>query len=127
MERLLWICFGGALGTGARYLVSGWVLTLLGPGFPYGTLAVNVLGSFFLGGVMHVGLATEWMNPTVRLALSVGLAGGFTTFSTFSYETMHLLQDGAWSAALLNAVATMVACLAATFLGLAAARWAVGA
>lgn len=126
MDRLFWICLGGALGTGARYLVSGWVLALLGSSFPYGTLAVNVLGSFLLGGIMHAGLATEWMSPTTRLALSVGLAGGFTTFSTFSYETVHLLQDGAWSTALANAVGTVVACLAATFLGFAVARWAVG-
>ena len=126
MERLFWICLGGALGTGARYLVSGWVLTLLGPSFPYGTLAVYVLGSFALGGVMHVGLATEWMNPTVRLAVGVGLTGGFTTFSTFSYETMHLLQDGAWILGLLNAIVNVAACLVATFLGLAIARLAVG-
>jgi CrcB protein len=127
MERLFWICLGGAVGSAARYVVSGWALTLFGPSFPYGTLAVNVLGSFLLGGVMHVGLATEWMSPTVRLALSVGLAGGFTTFSTFSYETLHLMQEGAWSVGLLNAIASVAACLAATFLGLAVARWAVGA
>ncbi|HXV37296.1 MAG TPA: fluoride efflux transporter CrcB [Myxococcota bacterium] len=127
MERFLWICLGGALGTGARYLVSGWVLAALGPAFPYGTLAVNVLGSFALGGVMHVGLATEWISPTLRLALSVGLTGGFTTFSAFSYETTHLLQEGAWGVALLNAGVSVVACVAATFLGLVVARWAVGA
>jgi len=127
MERFLWICLGGAIGTGARYLISGWLLALLGPAFPYGTLAVNVLGSFGLGGVMHIGLTTEWMNPTVRLALTVGVAGGFTTFSTFSYETTRLLNDGAWSIALVNVVVTLVACLAATILGLNVARWVVGA
>lgn len=127
MERLVWICLGGAVGSGARYLVSGWVLALLGSAFPYGTLAVNVLGSLLLGAVMHVGLSTEWMTPTARLALTVGLAGGFTTFSTFSYETFHLLEEGAWALALLNAAATLVACLAATFAGLVVARWAVGA
>jgi len=127
MERLLWVCLGGAFGSGARYLVSGWVLAIVGAAFPYGTLTVNVLGSFLLGAVMHAGLATEWINPTVRLALTVGLAGGFTTFSTFSYETVRLLQEGAWSAALLNMIVTLVACLAATFLGFAVARWVVGA
>jgi len=127
MERFLWICLGGAIGTGARYLISGWLLALLGPAFPYGTLAVNVLGSFGLGGVMHIGLTTEWMNPTVRLALTVGVAGGFTTFSTFSYETTRLLNDGAWSIALINVVVTLVVCLAATILGLNVARWVVGA
>lgn len=127
MGRLFWICLGGALGSGARYLVSGWVLTLLGRSFPYGTLAVNVLGSFFLGAVMHLGLATESISPTARLALTVGLAGGFTTFSTFSYETTTLLQEGAWNLGLLNVVVTLVACLVATSVGLTAARWMVGA
>jgi CrcB protein len=77
--------------------------------------------------MMHIGLATQWLNPTVRLALTVGVAGGFTTYSTFSYETMHLLEDGAWTVGLLNVGVTVLVCLVATFLGLAAARWAVGA
>lgn len=126
MERLVWICLGGALGSGARYLVSGWVLALLGPSFPYGTLSVNVIGSFFLAGVMELGLTTEWMSPTLRLALAVGLAGGFTTFSTFSYETVSLLQDGAWVEAVVNAVGTVLTCLVASLLGFAGARWLVG-
>lgn len=126
MERLFWICLGGALGSGARYLVSGWVLARLGTSFPYGTLAVNVLGSLLLGAFMHIGLVTEWMSPTLRLAVAVGVAGGFTTFSTFSYETVRLLQDGVWGVALLNILGTVATCLAASFLGFAAARWAVG-
>ncbi|HEX9730528.1 MAG TPA: fluoride efflux transporter CrcB [Thermoanaerobaculia bacterium] len=126
MARLLWICLGGALGTGARYLVSGWALALLGTSFPYGTLAVNLLGSFLLGATMSVGLSTEWMPPAVRLALTAGALGGFTTYSTFSYETMRLLQDGAWLFAGLNVALTVTLCLAASFLGFAVGGWLVG-
>jgi CrcB protein len=126
MARLLWICLGGALGTGARYLVSGWALALLGTSFPYGTLAVNLLGSFLLGATMSVGLSTEWLPPAVRLALTAGALGGFTTYSTFSYETMRLLQDGAWLFAGLNVALTVTLCLAASFLGFAVGGWLVG-
>ncbi len=126
MGRLLWICLGGAAGTALRYLVSGWVLRALGTSFPYGTLAVNLLGSFLLGALMHVGLSTEWLSPTLRLALTTGAMGGFTTYSTFSYETMRLVQDGAWGNASLNVAATVVLCLVAAFAGLAAGRLLTG-
>lgn len=126
MERFLWICLGGAAGTGARYLVSGWALKLLGGGFPYGTLAVNLLGSFLLGALMHVGTSTEAMSPTFRLAITTGAMGGFTTYSTFSYETMNLLQEGAWGRAALNIAVTVVTCLLASFAGFGLARWWVG-
>lgn len=127
MERLLWICLGGAAGTGARYLLSGWMLSLLGPAFPWGTLAVNALGSFLLGLVMQIGLSTEWLTPTLRLALATGVMGGFTTYSTFSYETLKLLEDRALGMAALNVGATLLGCLGAVFLGVAAGRWIAGA
>lgn len=126
MTRFLWICLGGALGTGARYLVTGWVLKLTGTAFPYGTLAVNLLGSFLLSAIVNVGLSTEWLSPTARLALTVGVLGAFTTYSTFSHETMRLLQDGAWLAAGVNVALTVTVCLVASFLGFAAGRWLVG-
>src|SRR5437763_1175971 len=82
MARLAWISLGGAAGTAARYVLSSWLLRVLGPAFPYGTLAVNVMGSFLLGAVMHVGLQTELLSPTARLVLATGVMGGFTTYST---------------------------------------------
>ena len=121
--RLLWVCLGGAMGSGARYLVAGWVLRALGPGFPYGTLAVNLLGSFMLAALMHVGLTTELMSPNVRLALTTGVMGGFTTYSTFSYETLRYFQEGAWAIGAVNVGVTVVACLLACLLGFASARW----
>ena len=126
MDRFLWICLGGAVGTGARYLMAGWVLRWLGSGFPWGTLAVNVLGSFLVGVLMHVGLATELMSPTLRMALTIGVMGGFTTYSTFSYETVRLLEEEAWLLAFANIGATTVGCLLVCYLGTVAARLIVG-
>ena len=126
MDRLFWICVGGAVGSGARYLVSGWAAQALGTGFPYGTLVVNVTGSFALAGIMHVGLATELLSPTLRITLATGVLGGFTTYSTFSYETFRYLQEGAIWMASLNVVVTLVACLVGCVLGFTLARAAVG-
>jgi CrcB protein len=118
MARLLWICLGGAIGTGARYLLSGWLLRTAGPGFPYGTLAVNALGSFALGLIMQIALSTESFPPALRLVLATGVMGGFTTYSTFNYETLQLFQEGAWLLGLANLGVTVAACLAAGVLGL---------
>jgi fluoride exporter len=126
MARLLWISLGGAVGTAARYLLSGWLLRALGPAFPYGTLAVNVIGSFLLGAIMHVGLNTTILSPGARLVLGTGVMGGFTTYSTFNYETLQYLQEGAWGLAGLNVSATLVICLVAGVLGVVAARLVVG-
>jgi len=126
MARFLWICLGGAAGTGARYLMSGWVLQRLGGSFPYGTLSVNVLGSFLLGVLMQVALMTALLPPTLRLALTTGALGGFTTYSTFNYETLQYFQDGAWLFGFLNILATVLGCLIAGALGFFAARWAIG-
>ena len=126
MERLFWVCLGGAFGSGARYLLSGWVLDRFGPAFPSGTLAVNTIGSFLLGALMFLGVEAGTLSPTLRLALTTGVMGGFTTYSTFSYETMRYLQDGAWALALLNVVVTVVGCLVACFLGWAAAHLLTG-
>jgi CrcB protein len=126
MARLLWICLGGAAGTGARYLLSGWLLRAAGPGFPWGTLAVNVLGSFLLGLIMQVSLTTGLIPPTLRLALTTGVMGGFTTYSTFNYETLQYLQQNDWLAACANVAATLLVCLAAGVLGVLGGRLLAG-
>lgn len=126
MSRFLWICLGGAAGTAARYLISGWALAILGTGFPWGTLAVNVIGSFLIGGIMHVGLTTQLLPPTLRLALTTGVMGGFTTYSAFNYETLQYFQEGARLLALANVAVMLVTCLAAGAAGLWAARFLVG-
>jgi CrcB protein len=126
VERFLWVCLGGAVGSGARYLLSGLLAARLGPAFPYGTLAVNVVGSFLLAALMHVGLASAALSPTLRIALGTGVLGGFTTYSTFSYETFVYLREGAFALAALNASLTMLGCLIACWLGFASARWLIG-
>jgi CrcB protein len=126
MARFLWICLGGAAGTGARYLLSGWLLRAAGPGFPWGTLAVNVLGSFLLGLIMQVSLTTGLIPPTLRLALATGVMGGFTTYSTFNYETLQYLQQNDWLAACANVAVTLLVCLVAGALGLLGGRLLAG-
>lgn len=126
MTRFLLVCLGSAAGGGARYLLSGWLLGVLGPAFPWGTLAVNVLGSFLVAFVMYAGVEAAALSPDARIALAAGVLGGFTTFSTFGYETMKYLQDGAVWLAAANVLANVFACLAACFLGWLAARWLLG-
>jgi len=126
MGRLALISLGGAVGTAARYLLSVWLLRALGPAFPYGTLAVNVIGSFLLGVIMQAGLDTTVLSPTARVVLGTGVMGGFTTYSTFNYETLQYLQEGAWAMASLNVATTLLVCLAAGALGVAVARGLLG-
>lgn len=126
MERFLLICLGGAIGTGLRYLTSGLAARWLGADFPYGTLIVNVVGSFLIGFIQHVGTTTLLMPEPARLFLAVGIMGGLTTYSSFSYETVRLVEIGAWGQAGVNVLATTALCLAVCFLGIAAGRIVVG-
>lgn len=124
--RFLLVCLGGAIGTAARYLTAIWVPTLLGASFPYGTLIVNGVGSLLLAFIMHVGGATEVLSPNVRAMLTTGVMGGFTTYSTFNYETSEYLREGAWLMATANVLLTLGICLAGGFAGLAIARMIIG-
>lgn len=125
MYRLCLVCLGGAIGTGARYLIATTAPRLFGTSFPYGTLAVNLIGSFCLGAIMHVGLTTTLISPTMRIVLSTGVMGGFTTYSTFNYETLELLREGAVGLAGLNVAATVFLCLLGGAMGASLARWIV--
>lgn len=116
MSRFLWICLGGAVGSGARYLLSGWVQRTLGSAFPFGTLSVNLIGSFLICALMQLAGA-EWLSPTLRLTLTIGFLGGFTTYSTFNYETFRLVQEGAGLLAAMNVGITVFACFLAGMLG----------
>ena len=90
-------CAGGGL---TRYYLSGWVYTLLGRAFPYGTFVVNIIGAYMIGLIMELGLRSTVIPDTLRLGLTVGFLGGLTTFSTFSYETFSLLEEGQFLVAL---------------------------
>jgi CrcB protein len=122
MTRFILICFGGAVGTGARYLLGGFVARVAGPEFPYGTLLINVLGSFLIGVVQQVGLSTLMIPDTLRLVLAVGVMGGFTTYSSFSYETVKLVETGSWGAAGAYVVFTTTLCLVGCVMGLSLGR-----
>lgn len=124
--RLLLICLGGAVGTGARYLIGGLAARWLGPEFPYGTLFINVLGSFLIGFIQQVGLTTLAIPETTRLVLTIGVLGGFTTYSSFSYETISLIENGSWLGAAANIVLTTGLCLVVCVLGLGLGRVVVG-
>jgi CrcB protein len=119
--RLLVVCLGGAVGTGLRYGAAILSARWLGVDFPYSTLFVNLAGSFAIGFVQQVAFA-GMMPETLRLVLVSGVLGGFTTYSAFSYETVSLMQAGAWGRAGLNVLLTTAGCLALCATGLAAGR-----
>jgi CrcB protein len=127
MERLFWICFAGALGTGARYLIGLWAGQRLGTSFPYGTLIANVGGCFLLAAILQAALNMAAFSPSLRLALTTGFMGGLTTYSSFAYETTRLAQDGAVGAAFMNFGLTTLACFGAVLLGLALGQRLSGA
>jgi len=117
MTKLLFIAFGGACGSVLRYGCAGWVQRSAGGLFPIGTMAVNVVGCLCIG---FFGLALSehvLMREEHRLAIIVGLFGGFTTFSTFGWETFSLINDGQWFRASANIVVSNVLGLAAVWLG----------
>ena len=126
MERFILICLGGAIGTGLRYLTSGLAARWLGADFPYGTLIVNVVGSFLIGLIQQVGTTSLLISETTRVFLTVGIMGGLTTYSSFSYETVRLAEIGAWGPAWINVLVTTAVCLSVCFLGLAVGRLIVG-
>lgn len=113
--------FGG-VGCVARYYISGWVYDLLGRDFPYGTLVVNILGAFLIGLIMEFGMRSTALPVSLRSGLTIGFLGGLTTFSTFSYETFRLLEEGDLFVAVANVAASVVVCLFFTWLGIHAAR-----
>jgi fluoride exporter len=122
METVLFIAGFGALGCLARYFLSGWVYALLGRGFPYGTFAVNIFGAFFIGLVMEFSMRSTMISQNLRIGLAIGFLGGLTTFSTFSFETFKLLEDGQFAVALANVLLSVTVCLIFTWLGIIAAR-----
>ena len=120
--RFLLVCLGGAAGTGARYLFGVGAQRLTGGGLPYGTIGVNLIGSFLIVVIMQLGLMKETLSPDVRVILSTGVMGGFTTYSAFNYETVQFLRTGAVGLAALNVGVTLVGCLLAAGLGFLVAR-----
>jgi len=122
VQQLLAIAGGGALGALLRFGMSNSVYRLLGRDFPYGTMAVNVLGSLLMGFLFVLFVERMVVSEEWRSGLLIGLLGAFTTFSTFSFETLALFDAGAPIKALVNIIASVVLCLVATWLGLILGR-----
>ncbi|MBI3770926.1 MAG: fluoride efflux transporter CrcB [Deltaproteobacteria bacterium] len=118
---MVWVGLGGILGANARYLLAGWVAARLGAVFPYGTLLINVSGSFVLGLLMGV-LEGHALSPVVRLSVGIGFLGAYTTFSTFTYETVRLLEEGSILLGSANAFGSLAVGLLAVLGGLAIGR-----
>jgi len=120
--RVIWyIALGGAVGSVTRYLVGVAVQSRSGLDFPVGTLLVNLSGCLLLGFVIHYSLATPAISPEIRALLTTGLCGGYTTFSTFSYETVTLIQDGDWRRAALYVGLSVLGSILGVMLGIAGA------
>jgi fluoride exporter len=119
MLSYLWVMLGGALGTGARFWLSGIVASRFGEFFPVGTLVVNVTGSFVIGffAAFSDAQGPFLIAPRVRQFFMIGICGGYTTFSSFSLQTLDLAQEGDWLKAGMNTLLSFVCCLLAVWLG----------
>lgn len=119
LQKTLWVGLGGFLGANARYWLGGWVQARWGAHFPWATFVINISGSLVLG--LLVTLAAEQFatprSPALRLGAAVGFVGAYTTFSTFEYETLALVEAGAWPRALANAFGSLAAGFIAVWLG----------
>src|SRR6056297_615231 len=120
--KILYIGLLGGLGCITRYLLTLWTQQLAGRDFPYGTVLVNVAGSFLLGLLLTMGVRQFPVSPDVRLGLAVGFLGGFTTFSTFSYQTLMLLEEGSHWSAVANVLLNVSLSLAGAIAGMLVAR-----
>ncbi len=121
MKNLLFVAMGGALGAVLRYGISSGIYSWFGRSFPYGTLVVNVIGSFVIG-LLSILLVEKFDVPhEVRLGLVVGVLGALTTFSTFSWDTLDLMEQGLMQKAFLNVLINVVVCITAAWIG---AQWA---
>ncbi len=116
---ILYIALGGIAGTLSRYGLEGWIQSRTATGFPLGTLSVNVTGSLMLGFIIRVATGTALISPDIRAAVTIGFCGAFTTMSTFSYESVALLNDGDYVRAALYMSATIAGCVGAVMLGAA--------
>ena len=122
MPLYAWVAIGSAAGGVVRFLLGTFIQQKTGSLFPVGTLAINVSGSLALGFILRYTLATHAVGPEIRALLTAGLCGGYTTFSTFSYETVALIEEGAYHRAAWYVGLSLLLSVAATFLGMGLAR-----
>ena len=123
MSKLAWyVAIGSGIGGVVRLLFSNFIQQRIGTSFPLGTLLINITGSFVLGFIIRYALATPNVSPEIRALLTTGFCGGYTTFSTYSYETATLIEDGRYERASLYIVLSVGVALLGTFGGFATAR-----
>ncbi len=122
MEKYLLVAAGGMIGAMARYGLGGWIGNATGGRFPYGTMVVNITGCLIIGFFLTLGYERFSWSPELRVFIAVGILGGFTTFSTFSFETISLLREGSYYLGILNMAASLVGCLVATVVGVILAK-----
>jgi CrcB protein len=120
---VLFVALGGAIGSAARYLVGGWFAARFGAAFPYGTFVVNVTGSFIVGLFLAYAQERVSLSPYWRLFFAVGFVGGYTTFSTYEYESVRLLQDGEMLLAAIYLIGSVVTGGVAAIAGIALGSW----
>ena len=122
MLKIMVVAIGGSIGAATRYIVSVWAAERFGSDFPYGTLIVNVVGCFIIGAFMVLVTERVIANPYWRLLVAVGFVGGLTTFSSFGFETLKLVEDAQLSWAMYNILTNFVFGFFATWLGMTVAR-----
>ncbi|ARU57304.1 MAG: fluoride efflux transporter CrcB [Pseudomonadales bacterium] len=122
LTQILAVALGGALGAVCRYLVIGWVSTFAGTQFPFGTLAVNILGSFLMGVLYVVVIQKMHAYPEFRAVTVVGFLGAFTTFSTYSLEAFLMLQEGRIMQSVIYTLSSVILCVLAIALGIYTSR-----
>ena len=120
---MLYVFAGGGIGAAARYWLTGVIHRAVPAGFPYGTLVVNITGCFVIGFLVTLLEERFLADPTLRIFLTIGILGGFTTFSSFSYETVALLRDAEVLRASVNIIASVGGCLLATTAGIIIGRY----
>jgi CrcB protein len=123
MLGALFVALGGGIGSVTRYLVSGWFASRFGPAFPYGTFVINITGSFIIGVFLAFAQQRVSLSPYWRLFFAVGFVGGYTTFSTFEYESVRLLQEGEMLLGALYLVGSVVTGAVGAVSGIAVGSW----
>jgi CrcB protein len=124
---MIWyVAVGSAVGGVLRYLLGGWIQQRAGTAFPIQTLLINVTGSLLLGFLQRYALESVAISPEVRTMLTIGFCGGYTTFSTFSFETVRMLEDGDWKRAALYMSLSVILSVGAAVLGISAAKELLG-
>ena len=108
MEKFLWISIGAVAGANLRYWVGGWAVDRFGGSFPYGTLLINISGSLILGVILGMVSSHYVIDPRLRLLLTIGFLGSYTTFSTYTYESVAMLQQGQWFLGLFNLIGSSI-------------------